>query len=133
VIAEGKTRDIPVVPDSGSDYDPGLGECHSCGPSMVRTVERTNNQGNRGDRSYEWNGRSNVRASHDNTILVFASLSVRILAVWVSSQDRSGSTRLNDRGVRVRLQPLRRASISSLGGTFIPRDCPMVGMGPESQ
>jgi len=38
----------------------------------------------------------NFRISHDNTILIFATLSVRILAVGVSSQHGSRSTRLND-------------------------------------
>jgi len=74
---------------------------------------------------------SNFRTLHDDAILVFATLSVRILAVWVSSQNGSRSTGLNDRSVRVRLQPLRRASISFLGSTFIPRDCSVKERDPK--
>jgi hypothetical protein len=60
--------------------------------------------------------------SHNNTILVFAALPIRILAIRVSSQNRSRSTRLNDRGVRVCFQPLHRASISFIGSAFVPRE-----------
>lgn len=40
-----------------------------------------------------------VQALHDDTFLVFAASTVRVLAIWVPLQYRSRSTGLNDRGI----------------------------------
>ena len=103
----------------------GVGD-HGGGP-RCETGRMKSNQGWSRSGDHEQNLsliRPDIQTSHDDTILLSTAPSVRILTIRAPLQHRPRSTGLNDRGIRVCFEPLRRALIAFLGSAFEPRHRP---------